>query len=74
MKEYEVFDTYLQNSKKIREFCNDREKMMFEVLRMDLSEEGKIHWLESIGLEIIGVLELIGTVSNERKSHLKLRE
>jgi hypothetical protein len=74
MKEYEKFDYYLQNSKKIREFCNDREKMIFEILRMDLYEEGKIHWLESVGLEIDRVLSFIGRLENERKSHLNLRK
>ena len=37
MKEYEIFDDFLKKSKKIREFCDDREKMLFESIRMEKS-------------------------------------
>lgn len=70
--EYEVFDTYLQKTKQIRVFCDDREKMMFEVIRMDISEEAKIHWLNGIGMEIEKVLKQIEILSENRKSHLNL--
>lgn len=70
--EYEIFDTYLQKSKQIRVFCDDREKMMFEVIRMDISEEAKIHWLNLIGNEFDKVLNLIEKMTSERKSFLKL--
>ena len=43
MKEYELFDELLQKSKFLRNFCDDREKMMFEIIRMDISTDGKIH-------------------------------
>lgn len=52
MKEYEIFDDFLKKSKKIREFCDDREKMLFESIRMEISTDGKIHWLNSIVYEI----------------------
>ncbi|WP_165813658.1 hypothetical protein [Aliarcobacter skirrowii] len=48
--------------------------MMFEILRMDISTDGKIHWLESVGSEINKVLSFIERVSNERKSHLNFKE
>ena len=74
MKEYELFDELLQKSKSLRNFCDDREKMMFEILRMDISTDGKIHWLNSIGYEIDKVLSYIDRLSNERKSHLNLKQ
>jgi len=74
MEEYEVLDKYLKISKTFREFCNDREMMMFEVLRMDISEEGKVHWIESIGNEIDRVISFIDRLENERKNHLNLRK
>ena len=74
MEEYKLFDEFLQKSKTLRNFCDDREKMMFEVIRMDLKTDGKIHWLESIGVEIDRVLSFIDRVSNERKSHLNLKK
>ena len=74
MKEYKVLDKYLKISKTFREYCSDREMMMFEVLIMDMSEEGKVHWLESIGNEIDRVMSFIGRISNERKSHLNLKK
>jgi len=74
MEEYKLFDELLSKSKTLRDFCDDREKMMFEILRMDISTEGKIHWLESVGSEINRVLNFIDRVSNERKSHLNLKK
>lgn len=74
MREYEVLDKYLKVSKHFRDFCNDREMMMFEVLRMDISEDGKIHWIESIGNEIDRVLSFIDRLESERKSHLNLKK
>ena len=74
MKEYELFDELLQKSKFLRNFCDDREKMMFEIIRMDISTDGKIHWLESVGSEIDRVLSFIERVSVERTSHLHLKQ
>jgi len=48
--------------------------MMFEILKMDISTDGKIHWFESVGSEIDRVLSFIKRVSNEKKSHLKLKK
>jgi hypothetical protein len=72
MKEYELFDEYLKVSKTIRDFCDDREKMMFECLRMDLSNDAKIHWLESVSYELKRVNAYIVRLTNERKSHFNL--
>jgi hypothetical protein len=47
--------------------------MMFEIIRMDMSTEGKIHWLESVGVEIDRVLSFIDRLSVERKSYLNLK-
>ena len=74
MKEYELFDELLQKSKFLINFYDDREKMMFEIIRMDISTDGKIHWLESVGSEIDRVLSFIERVSVERKSHLNLKQ
>jgi hypothetical protein len=74
MEEYKLFDNYLSSSKSIRSFCEDREKMMFEVLRMDITIDGKSQWLEFIGAEIDSVMQLIEKLSNERKSHLNFKE
>ena len=37
MEEYHLFDEYLKKSKIVRKFCEDREKMLFESIRMDIS-------------------------------------
>ena len=36
MEEYQLFDELLKKSKSIRAFCEDREKMLFESIRMDI--------------------------------------
>ena len=74
MKEYELFDELLKKSKSLRNFCDDREKMMFEIIRMDISTDGKIHWLNSIVYEIDRVLSFIDRLSNERKSQFNLKK
>ena len=52
MEEYQLFDELLTKSKKLRDFCDDNEKMMFKVIRMDLKSDGKVHWLECVGRKI----------------------
>lgn len=74
MKEYGLFDELLKKTKSLKNFCDDREKMMFEIIRMDISTDGKIHWLEAVGSEIDRVLSFIDRVSAERKSHLNLKQ
>ena len=60
MKEYEIFDDFLFIFKKIREFCDDREKMLFESIRMEISTDK--------------VLSFIDRLSNERKSQFNLKK
>lgn len=67
------FDEYLQKSKSIRAFCDDRKRMLFEVIRMNLTEDRKAHWLNSIGYEIDKVLSLLNVMVDERKSYLNLK-
>jgi hypothetical protein len=74
MEEYELFDQYLKKSKTIREFCDDREKMMFESIRMDISTEGKTHWLKSIGYELDKVIAYIDRLTNDRKPQFQLKK
>jgi len=72
MEEYELFDGYLKVSKTIRDFCDEREKMMFEVLRLDIETDAKVRWLESIAYELKRTNAYIVRLTNERKSHLNL--
>ncbi len=72
MEQYQLFDEYLQKSKAIRKFCEDREKMLFESVRMDIPKEGTIHWLQSVGREIDVVASLIERLSADRKPPLSL--
>jgi len=74
MEHYELFDAYLKKSKLIRDFCEDREKMLFESVRMDISTEGKLHWLNAIGDEIDKVKKFIDVLVEERQSFLNLKE
>ena len=71
MEHYELFDAYLKKSKLIRDFCEDREKMLFESIRMDIPTDGKIHWLNAIGAEIDKVVAYIDQLAMDRKPQLK---
>ena len=67
MEEYQLFDEFLKKSKAIRAFCEHREQMLFESIRMDIPIDGKIVWLEAVGKEIDQVVYYIEKLSADRK-------
>lgn len=73
MEQYQLFDELLMKSKAIRAFCEDREKMLFESIRMDIPINGKIVWLNSVGAEIDEVASFIERLSADRERHLTLK-
>lgn len=74
MEEYQLFDEYLKKSKSIRAFCEDREKMLFESIRIGGDVEGKIRWLNAVGNEIDKVISYINQLTEERDVSLNLKE
>lgn len=70
MEEYKVFDEYLQKAKIIRAFCEDRERLLFQSIRIDTSADNKITYINSVGKEIDKVGELIEEMMTKRKSLL----
>jgi len=74
MEEYQLFDEYLQKSKAIRVFCEDREKLLFESIRMDIPIDGKIVWLKAVGKEIDEVRKLVEELAESRLSSMTLKE
>lgn len=74
MEEYQLFDELLKKSKAIRAFCEDREKMLFESIRMDIPINGKIVWLEAVGREIDEVRNLIERLAEVREPSMTLKE
>lgn len=67
MEHYEVFDQYLQKSKEIERFCNERESAMCHTITMNLPDQTKICYLTAIGREIDAVLAFINKMTEERK-------
>lgn len=74
MEQYQLFDEYLQKSKAIRAFCEDREKLLFESIRMDIPIDGKIVWLKAVGKEIDEVRKLVEELAECRLSSMTLKE
>jgi hypothetical protein len=74
MEQYQLFDELLMKSKAIRAFCEDREKMLFESVRMDIPTDGKIVWLNSVGKEIDEVKNLIDRLAQNRLPSMTLKE
>ena len=74
MEQYQLFDEYLMKSKAIRAFCEDREKMLFESIRMDIPIDGKIVWLKAVGREIDEVRNLIVRMAEARDLSMTLKE
>jgi len=74
MEEYKLFDDLLQKSKSLKDFTSDRENMLCEIIKMDIQSDGKIQWLESVGVELNRVLNFIEKLSYERKAHLNLKK
>ena len=71
MKEYEKFDEFLNKSKEIQSFIDDRLKMMFEVFKIStLDEDGKSFWIEKCGDEFDTVLKCISEMKSNRKNFL----
>jgi hypothetical protein len=74
MEQYQLFDELLMKPKAIRAFCEDREKMLIESVRIDIPIDGIIDWLKTVGEEIDGVVSYIDKISSNWKSHLHLME
>ncbi|WP_429082673.1 hypothetical protein [Aeromonas veronii] len=74
MEQYQLFDEYLMKSKAIRAFCEDREKLLFESIRMDIPIDGKIVWLKAVGKEIDEVRKLVEELAESRLSSMTLKE
>lgn len=74
MEEYQLFDELLKKSKAIRAFCEEREKLLFESIRMDIPINGKIVWLKAVGREIDEVRNLIVRMAEARDLSMTLKE
>ena len=72
MKEYEALDKLLSRSRAIKEYFEERERMMFEIIRLNLNSDAKVLWLEGIGYEIGETEELLEKLKNERESMLRI--
>jgi hypothetical protein len=70
MKIYELFGKYLDKSKKINEFVQKDQNLLFEALKMDIGEEAITKYLSSIGREIDIVLDFIEKMKTEREEHI----
>ena len=73
MVQYQLFDELLMKSKAIRAFCEDREKMLFESIRMDIPIDGKIVWLKAVGNEIDEVRNLVERLADVRVPSMTLK-
>lgn len=73
MVQYQLFDELLMKSKAIRAFCEDREKMLFESIRMDIPIDGKIVWLKAVGNEIDEVRNLVERLAEVRVPSMTLK-
>ena len=67
MDEYTVFDEYLKKSQSIRDFCEDREKLLFESISIGGYADVKITYLKAVGKEIDSVVAYIDQLKKERQ-------
>ena len=74
MEEYKVFDEYLKKCQSIRAYCEERERMLFESIRIGGDTDGKIRWLNAVGAEIEKVQQMIVQMAKERVPSLTLKE
>jgi len=68
LSQYNSYDKYLSQSKKLNNYCNAHENILHEILKMDIDEASKVHLLDLIGVEIGRVLKFIERLNLERKS------
>ena len=68
MNQYNSYDKYLSQFKKLSNYCNANENILYEILKMNIDEASKIHLLDLVGVEIGRVLKFIERLNLERKS------
>lgn len=68
--EYQILDTTIQKSQRIKTFCEDRLKLCMGFLEMKHSTEFKIHWLKQIENELDKLIDSIERVENGRVSSI----
>ncbi len=70
MEEYEVFDEYLKKTQLIRAFCEDRENMLCEAIKLNIPTDCKVTYLKAVGREIDLVCEFAEEMKKQRKSFI----
>ena len=68
LNQYNSYDKYLSQSKKLSNYCNANENILHEILKMNIDEASKVHLLEMVGVEIGRILKYIERLNLERKS------
>jgi len=67
MEKYELFDEYLKKSKAIRQFCERKENLLFDAIRLDASTDSIINYLNAIGSDIDKVITYIEELKKQSK-------
>lgn len=68
LNQYNSYDKYLSQSKKLNNYCNANENILHEILKMDINESAKVHLLDLVGVELGRILKFIERLNLERKS------
>ena len=68
LNQYNSYDKYLLQSKKLSNYCTNNENILHEILKMNISEASKNHLLDLVGVEIGRILKYIERLNLERKS------
>ena len=68
LNQYNSYDKYLSQSKKLNNYCNAHENILHEILKMELDEASKVHLLDLVGVEIGRILKFIERLNLERKT------
>ena len=68
--ETKILDSSLEKSKRIKTFCDDRIKLINDFFELDYDTDFKIHWLESIEIELDKVIQSIKKVETQRNTYI----
>jgi len=68
LNQYNSYDKYLSQSKKLSNYCNANENILHEILKMNIDEASKVHLFDLVGVEIGRILKFIERLNLERKS------
>lgn len=70
---YRLLEKYIEKEKSIKDFSNGLIDLMYYTIRLDMENDTKSLYIQSIGKEVDLMLDLINKLEKERKSIFEIK-